>query len=92
MASSTENHRKTNGARVGLEDTLWQAADKLRDNMNPAEYKHVVLGLQHHPAGPRPLSTLPPYADLFTLFKLLLPLWQRKLTSAHSSQIASNVT
>lgn len=28
-----------------LERTLWLAADKLRSNMDAAEYKHVVLGL-----------------------------------------------
>lgn len=28
-----------------LERTLWSAADKLRSNMDAAEYKHVVLGL-----------------------------------------------
>jgi type I restriction enzyme M protein len=28
-----------------LEPTLWKAADKLRNNMDAAEYKHVVLGL-----------------------------------------------
>ena len=28
-----------------LERTLWAAADKLRYNMDAAEYKHVVLGL-----------------------------------------------
>jgi len=28
-----------------LEKTLWAAADKLRANMDAAEYKHVVLGL-----------------------------------------------
>ncbi len=33
----SENHK--------LERTLWQAADKLRSNMDAAEYKHVVLGL-----------------------------------------------
>jgi type I restriction enzyme M protein len=32
-------------ALVGFEDKLWQAADKLRNNMDAAEYKHVVLGL-----------------------------------------------
>ena len=31
-----------------LEKTLWQAADKLRNNMDAAEYKHVVLGLIFH--------------------------------------------
>src|SRR4051794_22808372 len=34
-----------NGAALGFEATLWQAADKLRNNMDAAEYKHVVLGL-----------------------------------------------
>src|SRR5258708_25643330 len=28
-----------------LEPTLWAAADKLRGNMDAAEYKHVALGL-----------------------------------------------
>lgn len=28
-----------------LEKTLWLAADKLRKNMDAAEYKHIVLGL-----------------------------------------------
>ena len=28
-----------------LEKTLWATADKLRSNMDAAEYKHVVLGL-----------------------------------------------
>jgi type I restriction enzyme M protein len=32
-------------ANVGFEAKLWQAADKLRSNMDAAEYKHVVLGL-----------------------------------------------
>ncbi|MEO2168573.1 MAG: class I SAM-dependent DNA methyltransferase, partial [bacterium] len=30
---------------LGFEDTLWKAADVLRNNMDPAEYKHVALGL-----------------------------------------------
>ncbi len=33
------------GANLGFEDKLWKAADKLRSNMDAAEYKHVVLGL-----------------------------------------------
>jgi len=32
-------------ANIGFEEKLWQAADKLRSNMDAAEYKHVVLGL-----------------------------------------------
>lgn len=34
-----------NGGDLGFEATLWQSADKLRNNMDAAEYKHVVLGL-----------------------------------------------
>lgn len=34
-----------NGAVLGFEEKLWKAADKLRNNMDAAEYKHVVLGL-----------------------------------------------
>ncbi|MFN7134364.1 MAG: type I restriction-modification system subunit M N-terminal domain-containing protein, partial [Myxococcales bacterium] len=30
---------------LGFEAKLWQAADKLRNNLDAAEYKHVVLGL-----------------------------------------------
>jgi type I restriction enzyme M protein len=36
---------KFNGANLGFEEKLWKAADKLRSNMDAAEYKHVVLGL-----------------------------------------------
>jgi len=41
MAGKTRD----NGANLGFEQKLWQAADKLRSNMDAAEYKHVVLGL-----------------------------------------------
>src|SRR5271156_7199340 len=33
------------GSILGFEATLWAAADKLRGNLDAAEYKHVVLGL-----------------------------------------------
>jgi type I restriction enzyme M protein len=33
------------GAKLGFEEKLWQAADKQRGHMDAAEYKHVVLGL-----------------------------------------------
>ena len=36
---------KTNAKQESIETTLWQSADKLRKNMDAAEYKHVVLGL-----------------------------------------------
>lgn len=35
----------TNDSSLGFEQKLWQAADKMRNNMDAAEYKHVVLGL-----------------------------------------------
>ncbi len=34
-----------NGANLGFEEKLWQAADKMRGHMDAAEYKHVALGL-----------------------------------------------
>src|SRR5438067_1525252 len=37
--------KRGNGMPLGFENTLWAAADKLRGNLEPAEYKHVVLGL-----------------------------------------------
>src|SRR5665811_1639010 len=42
---SMNNQRNNTGANLGFEDKLWAAADKLRGNMDAAEYKHVVLGL-----------------------------------------------
>ncbi|MBI1783616.1 SAM-dependent DNA methyltransferase [Candidatus Sumerlaeota bacterium] len=41
------NARKSSesAATLGFEAKLWLAADKLRNNMDAAEYKHVVLGL-----------------------------------------------
>jgi len=32
-------------ADLGFEQKLWITADKMRNNMDAAEYKHVVLGL-----------------------------------------------
>ena len=34
-----------NDANLGFEGQLWAAADKLRGNMEPSDYKHVALGL-----------------------------------------------
>ena len=39
------SQKASDGANLGFEQTLWKAADKLRNNMDAAEYKHVVLGL-----------------------------------------------
>jgi type I restriction enzyme M protein len=43
-AKSAEKTSEISGT-VGLEAKLWAAADALRNNMDAAEYKHVVLGL-----------------------------------------------
>ena len=41
MARKTDDR----SASLGFQDKLWLAADVLRNNLDPAEYKHVVLGL-----------------------------------------------
>ena len=37
--------QNNSGADLGFEAQLFAAADKLRDNMEPSDYKHVALGL-----------------------------------------------
>lgn len=37
--------KKSNSDSLGLEAELFKTADKLRGNMEPSDYKHVVLGL-----------------------------------------------
>ena len=41
---STQNPNSNNSGN-NPEQKLWAAADKLRNNMDAAEYKHMVLGL-----------------------------------------------
>lgn len=36
---------ESNGGNLGFEAELFKAADKLRGNMEPSDYKHVALGL-----------------------------------------------
>jgi type I restriction enzyme M protein len=38
-------HKRKETPAMSVEATLWEAADKLRGNLEAAEYKHVVLGL-----------------------------------------------
>jgi type I restriction enzyme M protein len=45
MARSRTTSPKDSTTSLGFEAKLWLAADKLRNNMDAAEYKHVVLGL-----------------------------------------------
>jgi hypothetical protein len=42
--------KTTNSADIGFEAKLWLAADKLRSNMDAAEYKHVVIDLTATPS------------------------------------------
>jgi type I restriction enzyme M protein len=42
---ATENGKSKNGGDLGFEAELFKVADKLRGNMEPSDYKHVVLGL-----------------------------------------------
>jgi type I restriction enzyme M protein len=43
--AKAKSKRTDSAATVGYEAQLWQMADALRNNMDAAEYKHVVLGL-----------------------------------------------
>jgi type I restriction enzyme M protein len=47
MAGAKRNSGKSNGngANLGFEEKLWQAADKLRGHSDAAQYKHGVPGL-----------------------------------------------
>jgi hypothetical protein len=47
MAKKTANAKakNNNGVNLGIENELWEAADKLRGHLDAAEYKSVVLGL-----------------------------------------------
>jgi len=41
----TKKKPGNNGATLGFKTQMFLAADKLRGNLEPSEYKHVVLGL-----------------------------------------------
>jgi hypothetical protein len=47
MARGKNQKQTSSGSALGFEATLWATADKLRGNLDAAEYKHVVLGLMH---------------------------------------------
>ena len=40
-----QNNTNKNGGNLGFEAEMFKAADKLRGNMEPSDYKHVALGL-----------------------------------------------
>ena len=43
--AQNETNKNGNGGNLGFETELFKAADKLRGNMEPSDYKHVALGL-----------------------------------------------
>ncbi len=45
MPAKRKDSSAQSSATIGFEAKLWLTADKLRNNMDAAEYKHVVLGL-----------------------------------------------
>src|SRR5438093_13434496 len=47
MSREKQNNKgkNGNGGNLGFEAELFLAADKLRKNLEPSDYKHVVLGL-----------------------------------------------
>jgi type I restriction enzyme M protein len=45
MGLNMKETKNGNGANFGFEAKLWTAADKMRNNIDAAEYKHVLLGL-----------------------------------------------
>src|SRR5436190_2347953 len=45
MGRGSAAKKNGNSGDLGFEGKLWQAADKLRGNMDASDYKHVVLGL-----------------------------------------------
>ena len=46
MAEAAKSKKQTTGtSNASFEAQLWAAADALRNNMDAADYKHVVLGL-----------------------------------------------
>ncbi|MDR0736596.1 MAG: type I restriction-modification system subunit M N-terminal domain-containing protein [Zoogloeaceae bacterium] len=45
MGQETIAQNDNNGGNLGFEAELFKAADKLRGNMEPSDYKHIALGL-----------------------------------------------
>ena len=43
--AQNDTNKNVNGGTLGFEADMFKAADKLRGNMEPSDYKHVALGL-----------------------------------------------
>lgn len=53
VTNEAATETKQSGATLGFEAKLWLTADKLRNNMDAAEYGHVVFGLSQARCGQR---------------------------------------
>ena len=45
MATAKKSAKKNKAKELGFEESLWDAANKLRGSVESAEYKHIVLSL-----------------------------------------------
>jgi type I restriction enzyme M protein len=45
LMAKAPSKKNDSSAHLGFKAKLWLTADKLRNNMDAAKYKHVVLGL-----------------------------------------------
>jgi hypothetical protein len=57
MPCTSDKDIKDSTTHLGFEAQLWLAADKLRNNVAPAEHKHVVLGPIFLKSLPHPLES-----------------------------------
>ena len=89
----------SSSATIGFDAKLWLAADKLRNNMDAAEYKHVVLGLiflkyisdtfEEHRAKQnfRPIRVVLPSKELMAAFTAkVAPLYAQISANLHQSR------
>lgn len=68
MARSTSDKtaRTGNGANLGFEEKLWQAADKLRGQVDASEYKHIVPASGSRVLLPRIDQVIDPQAIIYS--------------------------
>ena len=62
---TTRAKAKTTAASLGFEQQMFLAADKLRKNLEPSDYKHVTLGLIFlRYVSPRRLKPIMPFCSM----------------------------
>ena len=77
--------QEQNGSPLAFEATLWAAADALRNNMDAAEYKHVVLGLIFLKDFPEYPVLMPPDSLVRKFEETVTPIWAK----IHANQAES---